>query len=328
MKNKTVKSVIDLMLLIILFILTGCSNEKKINESNMESESKLTNENNATDDNNSSNAKKVTFYNILKISSIGNGYAFVEKFNGNWDLVDLNGNLVFELPDNYEPEGKVINGYFFCKDKRQKEGRRFYKIDGTQPFEGKEVFRYVAFLGERITTDNYIYIVRTKSSTKDFDGEKVEEKVYCINENLEDYTDKISWKNIITDEGKYAVTSRIMYSDYDDVYNPGFQINPKETKHLDTYIKENNGYFTHMKDDEKLYTPIEGIVYKNYGFSTDVLAKINEKYYIVQKDGNKKEIDYMDGYECSSFYDGYIVASGKGTTVLFNPDGNQIEFNI
>lgn len=334
-KSKNKKTSIICIIIVMFFVLglvSGMINsQKRVNKNSRPNsevsmnESNSSNKNNLINKNNLSNVKTA---NITKISNIGSGYAFVEKFNGNWDLVDLNGNLIFEIPDDYEPDGKVINGYFFAKDKNGIEDLRFYKIDGTQPFEGKEVSRCVGFLGEKITTDNYIYLVKTKSTTKDLDGKNTEEKLYCINENLEDYTDKVSWKNIIANDGKYAITSRIMYYDYDDVYNPGFQMNPKETRYLDVYIKENNGYFAHMKDDEKLYTPIEGTVYQNYGSTTDVLAKINEKYYIVKEDGNMKEVDYMTGYSCISFYDGYIVAYATGTKVLFDPNGNQIEFNI
>lgn len=308
MKNKTLSLGIMAIAIIMLSIVTGCGNPITSNN------------------NNSTNAKNKK---ITEISNVGNGYAFVQEFNANWKVVDLKGNLIFEIPDQYEPYGKVINGYFFAKDKHGIADTRFYKIDGTQPFEGKEVANYVGFIGEKITKDNYIYLVKTTSVEKNFDGEIKEEKIYCIKENLEDCTDKVSMKNIITDDGLYVMTYRIMYYDYDDVYNPGFQMNPKQDRYLDIYVEENNGYFAHMKDDEKLYTPIAGKVFHNYGSTTDVLANIDDKYYVVKEDGSKKEVDYLpSGAKPLQFYDGYIVAMTNGETCLFDPSGKQIEFDI
>lgn len=273
---------------------------------------------------------------ISNISFVGNGYAFAKGLNTNWKLFDLDGNLIFELPEGYAPKSKVINGYFYAghdygtTDYNIVAGK-FYKIDGTEPFEGSNnIVSYIGFTGDKINTNNYVYLIKTETETKDFDGTHKEEHVYNISKNLEECSDDVSWDNIMHGSAKYSLANKFTYADFDAIYNPGFQVNPRKTTHLDVYVKENNGYFAHMKDEEQLYEPIKGILYRNYGFSTDVMAKIDDKYYIVKEDGSKKEIDYIpDDYYIKEFYDGYIIATSLGLKqYLFDPNGNKIEFKI
>lgn len=252
------------------------------------------------------------------MSYLSDEYVFISTDIYNWKLMDLNGNLILNIPDSYVPDSKVVNGYFFAKS-ADGTNTKFFKIDGTEPYAEYDVTPYTFYPNGEDDGSNYIYAVRVIGTESSISGDSNVEKIYSITDNFKD----------ITDEFKYDI-SNIGINE-----NPEFKINPNYPKDNTVYYKSNNGYFVHMKDNQELYTPIKGEATVDSGNTTNLLALIDGNHYIVSEDGTKKEINYIpEGFNVVEYCNGYIgVASYSeyGSPVechLYDPNGTEITFNI
>ena len=245
-------------------------------------------------------------------------YVFISTDTYDWKLMDLNGNLVLDVPDDYVPDSKVVNGYFFAKS-ADGTNTKFFKIDGTEPYAEYDVTPYTLYPNGKDDGSNYIYVVRVNEIESSIDGDITTEKMYSITDNFKDITNKFKYDicNIGINE------------------NPGFKINPDHPKENTVYYKSNNGYFVHMKDNQELYTPIKGEATIDSGNTTNLLALIDGAYYIVSEDGTKEEISYIpEGFEVVEYCNGYIGVAryneygGPIEYRLYDSNGKEINFNI
>lgn len=266
---------------------------------------------------------------IEDIREISDKYVFISKNGYDYELRDLSGNLVLTLPKGEQPKSKVINGYFFTSESGSTK-LKLYDIQGKEVFSGKDLAQFTAYKGNKITKDNYVYLVRVNEETNTIDGKKTTSKMYLLNDNLKDVSDDYSYgDNAINNKDKYQAYATMIVS------NPSFVSNPADMSKYEYSLKVNNGFFTHLKDNNELYEPIKGEPTINEGTTYEVLAKIDNKYYIVDEKGNKKEISYISSESyMTSFYDGYIVTKqesmekglAKNECHLYDPSGNEIEF--
>lgn len=308
MKKRIIGIGIIAILIIMLVILTGCG-------------SIISEKSNGT---------------VENITQISDKYVFISKNGNDYELRDLNGNFVLTLPSGYEPKSKVINGYFFVSQLGDTK-LYLYDIQGNEIFSGKDLAPFTAYTGDKITNDNYIYMVRVNEEKNTINGKEEISKMYSLSDNLKDVTnDYVYGEHSSNMKDKYQVYTTVIVS------NPTFVSNPSEpSKYNGYYLKENNGFFVHIKDEKQLYEPIEGEAILNEGSTTEVLAKIDGKYYIVSENGDKKELTYMpnDNSYVTEFYDGYVITKSsssiddiragnykKSESHLYDPNGNEIEF--
>lgn len=288
MKKKIIGIAIILIIGIVLLCLTGCGE-------------------------NANNNKKVESMNFLS-----DEYVFISTDTYEWKLMDLQGNLILNIPDNYVPNSKVVNGYFFAKS-ADGTNTKFFKIDGTEPYAEYEVTPYTLYPNGEDDGSYYTYVVRVVGTESSIDGNRNIEKMYSITDNFKD----------ITAEFKYDI-SNIGINE-----NPEFKINPNYPKDNTVYYKSNNGYFVHMKNNNELYTPIRGEATVDSGNTTNLLALIDGKYYIVSENGTKKEINYIpEDCDVVEYCDGYIGVTryteygSPAESLLYDPSGTEINFNI
>lgn len=289
----------------MLIILTGCGSNNKENNSKVED-----------------------------IREISDKYVFISKNGNDYELRDLTGKLVFALPEGHQPKSKVINGYFFISEAGSTK-LKLYNIEGNEIYANKDLAMFTAYKGDKIERDNYVYLVRVEGKTETINGTEDATKMYSLSDNLKDVTnDYVYGDNASNMKTKYQVYATMIVS------NPSFVSNPSKESKYEYSLKENNGFFTHMKDGKQLYEPIKGEAIINEGTTLEVLAKIDNKYYIVSENGSKKEISYIPS-DCyvTAFYDGYIVVktsnsiddirsgnSKETVSHLYDPNGNEIVF--
>ncbi len=305
MKRNILNIGIFIVLITMLIILTGCGSNNKENSSKVED-----------------------------IREISDKYVFISKNGNDYELRDLTGKLVFALPKGHQPKSKVINGYFFISEAGSTK-LKLYDIEGNEIYANKDLAMFTAYKGDKIERDNYVYLVRVEGKTETINGTEDATKMYSISDNLKDVTnDYVYGDNASNMKTKYQAYATMIVS------NPSFVSNPAQESKYEYSLKENNGFFTHMKNGKQLYEPIKGEVILNEGTTLEVLAKIDNKYYIVTENGNKKEISYiLNNTDVSSFYDRYIITKSSSSIEdirngnfkenechLYDPNGNEIEF--
>lgn len=305
MKKSVLYIGVIIILMSMLCVLTGCGSNNKESSSKVED-----------------------------IKEISDKYVFISKNGNDYELRDLTGKLVLALPKGHQPKSKVINGYFFMSEAGSTK-LKLYNIDGNEVYANKDLAMFTAYKGDKIEKDNYVYLVRVEGKTETINGTEDATKMYSLSDNLKDVTDDYVYgDNASNMKSKYQAYATMIVS------NPSFVSNPKQESKYEYSLKENNGFFTHMKDGKQLYEPIKGEAILNEGTTLEVLAKIDNKYYIISENGNKKEISYIpDNTDVSSFYDGYIVTKSSSSIEdirngnfkenechLYDPNGNEIEF--
>lgn len=305
MKRNILNIGIFIILIAMLVILTGCGNNNKESSSKVED-----------------------------IKEISDKYVFISKNGNDYELRDLTGKLVFTLPKGHQPKSKVINGYFFMSEAGSTK-LKLYNIDGNEIYANKDLAMFTAYKGDKIEKDNYVYLVRVEGKTETINGTEDATKMYSISDNLKDVTDDYVYGDKASNmKNKYQAYATTIVS------NPSFVSNPTEQSKYEYSLKENNGFFTHMKDGKQVYEPIKGEAILNEGTTLEVLAKIDNKYYIVSENGNKKEVSYIStDADAVAFNDGYIItkcsssiediSSGnfkENECHLYDPNGNEIEF--
>ena len=256
---------------------------------------------------------------VQDMVGLSDKYIWVSVYGIKYDLKDLDGNNVYELNEGFKPASTVINKYFFAKDVESNK-LHLYNISGEELFKDSDRLEIKsAHKGNKLTSD-YIYAV---SVWHKIDEDENEIKMYLLDDELTEITDEYV-------NGNYAITNMYHVNDADGFNRPDLLINPFGKNFYEYYIDYKNEEFSIIKNGEKLYDSIKGSIKVDNCGSYNLLANIEDKYYIVSSDGNRSLIDYIpENYSPLEYCDGYITVkanfkNSKSDTKLFNSDGKEV----
>ena len=292
------KKILNLFLvLIVVLFITACDSEENKNDIQ-------------------------TLHNIIGLSK---NSVWISKDGIKYDLVNLDGEVIYSLNEKYKPISKVIDKYFLVEEKESNK-KHLFNLSGEELFDDSDKVELKSAHKKNKFTSDYSYAISVWYQSEDNENNI---EMYLLDDELTDITDDYV-------NGNYAITNMYHVNDADGINRPDVLVNPTGNKFYEYYLKINNGTFTLVKDGEELYEPFNGTVKIDSCGSYNVIAKIDNHYYIVSEEGSKKEINYIpDGYSIDEYCDGYIVASAKFVNTvnetktqakIFNSLGKEINF--